>query len=57
VTKLGALSLKNGSSSGWRKEITVVVNVFVLRAAGKCTYSLGVGRGDNRNLHKKITAI
>jgi hypothetical protein len=44
VTKLGALSLMNGSSSGCRKEITVAANVFVLGAAGKCSYSLEVGR-------------
>ena len=45
VTKLGALSLKNGASSGCGKEITVAANVSVLRTAGKCSYSLGVGRG------------
>jgi hypothetical protein len=44
VTKLGALSLKNGSFSGFRREITVVANVFVLRAEGKVSYRLGVGR-------------
>jgi len=25
----------------------------VLRAAGKCSYSLGIGLGNNRNFHKK----